>query len=304
MEDGEIVGVEYNGDEEVYGEIVVDATGPSAPLAKALDVTDLQREHQAIGIEYELEGITIDHPDYADLTDAMMLRLDHDLAPGGYSWIFHTGADTAKVGVCYIQNESYQDYASENRTIDGYLEYWLDRDPRFETATKLAGKQHRGSAHIQMPGQLSTDNFMAIGDTVPTIDPLWGEGIHKCMKSARAAAVAADNCLTPRHPDTSAENLAVYDELWHEEVAPKARTRLLMTELLYLAPNERYDQLMADLNRTDEDTLAAVNDGDPLAMRKLFHLSDLPLLRKYAGQRLAPRIPASAQAAIQKLGFW
>ncbi len=30
-EGGEIVGVRYNGDEEVYGEIVIDATGPAAP---------------------------------------------------------------------------------------------------------------------------------------------------------------------------------------------------------------------------------------------------------------------------------
>jgi digeranylgeranylglycerophospholipid reductase len=100
MEGGDIVGVRYNGDQEVYADIVVDATGPAAPLAKALGVSDLQRPKQAIGVEYELEGIDVDHPDYADLTDSMMLRLDHDLAPGGYSWIFHTGGDTAKVGIC------------------------------------------------------------------------------------------------------------------------------------------------------------------------------------------------------------
>jgi digeranylgeranylglycerophospholipid reductase len=121
---------------------------------------------------------------------------------------------------------------------------------------------------------------MAIGDTVPTIDPLWGEGIHKGMKSARAAAATADACLTPSEPDTSAEAMEVYDRLWHSEVAPKARTRLLMTELLYLADNDRYDQLMTDLRATDGDTLNAVNSGDKLAARKLLHLSDLSLLAK------------------------
>jgi len=303
MDDGEIVGIEYNGDQEVYGDIVVDATGPAAPLAKALGVTDLAREHQAIGIEYEFEGVTLDHPDYADLTDAMMLRLDHDLAPGGYSWIFHTGGDTAKVGVCYIQNEAYQDRAREDMTIDGYLDYWLDRDPRFEDATKIAGKQHRGSAHIQLPGSMTTDNFMAIGDTVPSIDPLWGEGIHKCMKSARAAAVTADRCLTPGQPDTSAAEMQVYEDLWHEEVAPKAKTRLLMTELLYMASNDRYDQLLTDLNRFDQDTLTRVNNGDPLAIRKVVHLSDLPLLGEYVEYKFQPQLPATAQAVIQRLGF-
>ena len=285
-EGGEIVGVEYAGGEEVYADIVVDATGPAAPLAKKLGVSDLERDHQAIGVEWELEGIDIDHDDYADLHDAMMLRLDHDLAPGGYSWIFHTGEDTAKVGLCYIQNESHSERAREGMGIDDYMQYWLETDPRFENAERLEGKQHRGSAHIQKPGELSTDNFMAIGDTVPTIDPLWGEGIHKGMRSARAAAATADACLTPAEPDTSAENMATYDDLWHDWVAPKAQTRLLMTQLLYLAPNDRYDQLMRDLRQASRDVLAEVNGGNVLEMRKLLHLSDLPMLAKFARQRL------------------
>jgi len=285
VEDGEPVGVRYDGNEEVYADIVVDATGPAAPLAKDLGVTDLQRERQAIGIEYEFEGVEADHPEFADCTDAMMLRLDHDLAPGGYSWLFHTGEDTAKVGLCYIQNDSHREYAKQGMGIDDYLEYWLDRDPRFENATRLDGKQHRGSAHIQKPGKLSADSFMAIGDTVPTIDPLWGEGIHKGMLSARAAAATADRALTGT-VDTSAEQMDIYNDLWHSDVAPKMDTRLLMTELLYLTPNDRYDRLMADLRRADGDTLAKVNNGNRLAMRDLIHLDDLPLLVRFARERL------------------
>jgi digeranylgeranylglycerophospholipid reductase len=285
VKNGEVVGVRYNGDEEVYADVVVDATGPAAPLARALDVVDLQREKQAIGVEYEFEGIDLDHPGYADLHDAMMLRLDHDLAPGGYSWIFHTGGDTAKVGLCYIQNESHREYGKDGMTIDGYLDYWLETDPRFADATRLEGKQHRGSAHIQMPTELSTDNFVAIGDTVPTIDPLWGEGIHKGMKSARAAAITVDSCLTPDDQDTSAEQMKLYDHLWHTEVAPKMRTRLLMTELLYLAPNERYDTLMRDLNQSSPETLNDANKGDLRALTKLLHLQDASLVKRLAEER-------------------
>jgi len=279
-EDGDVVGVRYDGDEEVYADVVIDATGPAAPLAKDLGVSDLERENQAIGIEWEMEGVEIDHPRYADLTDAMMLRLDHDLAPGGYSWIFHTGGDTAKVGLCYIQNEKYH-AQGEGLSIDGYLEKWLDSDPRFADAEKLAGKQHRGSAHIQAPGQLSTAGFMAIGDTVPTIDPLWGEGIHKGMKSARAAAITADRCLTGE-VDTSAEAMSVYGDLWHRDVAPDADVRLLMTHLLYYAPNERYDRLMQDMRELGVDTLANANGGSALAIAKLLHGSDLSMLYEFA----------------------
>ena len=286
-EGGEIVGVKYAGDEEVYGDIVVDATGPAAPLAKKLGVTNLKRRNQAIGIEWEMEGVDVDHEGYADLHDAMMLRLDHDLAPGGYSWIFHTGEDTAKVGLCYIQNESFQQYGDASKSIDDYLDYWMETDPRFADAEKLAGKQHRGSAHIQMPANLSTDNFMAIGDTVPTIDPLWGEGIHKCMESARAAAVTADRCFMASDRDTSAEALSIYDDLWHQRVAPNMRTRLTMTQLLYLASNERYDRLMADLQDADVETLSGANEGGWRSLLQFVHASDFPLLARFARERLA-----------------
>ena len=285
VEDGEPVGVRFNGSEEVYADVIVGATGPAAPLAKDLDVCDLDRENQAIGVEYEFEGVDLDHEGYADLHDSMMLRLDHEYAPGGYSWIFHTGGDAAKVGLCYIRNDSYQRYSEVDRTIDGYLDHWLDTDPRFESATRIEGRQHRGSAHIQPPDSLSTDNFMAVGDTVPTIDPLWGEGIHKGMKSGRAAATTIDHCFTRSGADTSAERLALYDELWHEEVAPDMDSRLLITHLLYLAPNERYDRLMQDLHELDHDTLQRANDGDKWAIMRLLHLTDLPLLARLAKHR-------------------
>lgn len=287
MEDGEIVGVTYDGSEEVYGDIIVDATGPSAPLAKALDVCDLKREHQAIGIEYEFRGMDMNPDGHADLNDAMMLRLDHELAPGGYSWIFHTGEDTAKVGVCYIQNESHRENARDDFIIDDYIEYWAETDPRFADAERIEGIQHRGSAHIQLPKSLSTDNFMAVGDTVPTVDPLWGEGIDKCMRSGRAAAIAADNCFMHHERDTSAEMMAVYDKLWHTDVAPSARTRLLMTELLYLGSNDRYDTLIADLNRLDDDTLSKANQGNVRAIASILKLSDVGLLARFARNRFS-----------------
>jgi digeranylgeranylglycerophospholipid reductase len=102
------------------------------------------------------------------------------------------------------------------------------------------------------------------------------------MRSGRAAAIAADHCLTPAERDASMEHISVYADLWHSEVAPDMRRRLVMTELLYLASNDRYDRLLTDLNRTDADTLGAANSGSPLAVTKLLHWDDLNLLKRYA----------------------
>ncbi|MFB6310948.1 MAG: digeranylgeranylglycerophospholipid reductase [Salinirussus sp.] len=286
-ENGEVVGIRYNGDQAVYADIVIDATGPSAPLAKKLDVCDLRRDRQAIGIEYEMRGVRPNVDGFADLRDTMMLRLDHDTAPGGYAWLFHTGDDTAKVGLCYIQNDVHTSRAVEGKTIDGYLQEWIDTDPRLTAAERIEGKQHRGSGHIQLPERLHTDRFMAIGDTVPTIDPLWGEGIGKCMRSGRAAAVAVDHALGHGSWTPDAETLSVYEDLWHEDVAPNVENRLLMTELLYRASNARYDQLMSDLDDLGQETLARANAGSKRAIAKLLKLRDLPTLAGFAWERIS-----------------
>jgi len=44
---------------------------------------------------------------------------------------------------------------------------------------------------------------------------------------------------------------------------------------------------MRDLQKTSDDLLARANRGEKRAMAKLLHLDDLPLLAKYARQRLA-----------------
>jgi digeranylgeranylglycerophospholipid reductase len=43
---------------------------------------------------------------------------------------------------------------------------------------------------------------------------------------------------------------------------------------------------MRDLARADEDTLTRINRGDKLALPKVLHLSDLPLLGRFVRRRL------------------
>jgi digeranylgeranylglycerophospholipid reductase len=125
---------------------------------------------------------------------------------------------------------------------------------------------------------------VAIGDTFPSVDPVWGEGIHKGMRSARAAAAVVDKCLT--EGDTSAENVATYDDLWDAEVTPGSTARLAIAKLLYLAPNERYDAFLRDLNAAGEATLKRANRGNPLGVAKLLRATDVPLLFRFARQWL------------------
>jgi digeranylgeranylglycerophospholipid reductase len=130
---------------------------------------------------------------------------------------------------------------------------------------------------------MSAPGFMAVGDTVPSVDPVWGEGIGKCMRSGRAAAVAADACL--QSDDLSAEATGRYDDIWRERVAPNVGSRLLLANLLYEVSNERYDRFMRDLRAADDNTLRRANEGSKRAMMSMLHLSDLPALAR-VGRRV------------------
>lgn len=81
--------------------------------------------------------------------------------------------------------------------------------------------------------------------------------------------------------DTSAEEMSVYDDLWHEQVAPRQDRRLMMTRLLYLAFNERHDRLMRNLNKLNRDALSEINDGNKREIAKLLYPSDISYLWQY-----------------------
>jgi digeranylgeranylglycerophospholipid reductase len=117
---------------------------------------------------------------------------------------------------------------------------------------------------------------------VPTVDPLWGEGIDKCMRSGRVAAATADRSLTDSERDTSAGELAVYDQLWQDRVAPKVKKRLFMTEMLYRASNDRYDALVDDLHKHSKDKLDSVNAGNLRDMLGMLKFEDVSILVKTA----------------------
>lgn len=84
--------------------------------------------------------------------------------------------------------------------------------------------------------------------------------------------------------DTSADEMTIYDMLWHRNVAPKAAMRLLMTHLIYYAPTERYNRFIRDLRRLSSDTLSSANAGNPFALAKLFHVGDIPLFRDFVAE--------------------
>ena len=292
MEDGSVQGIRYNGDEEIYADIVIDATGPSAPIAQDEEAgfIDLESENRAVGWEYLLEDVELDAEGHSDLTDSMMLRLDHEIAPGGYSWIFDAGDGKAKVGLCYMDNDAHTRYADDDFMVLDSLEEWIVEDERFPEVDERDDidplEKHQGSAHIQVPDEVSAESVMGVGDTVSTVDPLWGEGIDTGMKSGNLAGITALEALGQDPVDTSEEMMEKYDERWWKEIGENRWERNFMTHMMYRMENDRYDRLIQDMKNADQDALSELNNGNLVEGLRLMETKDIPTILEVGKDRI------------------
>ncbi|MWG36044.1 NAD(P)/FAD-dependent oxidoreductase [Halomarina oriensis] len=220
LDDGRVVGVRTRDDETYRADLVVDGTGPDGTLTSALGMWNRDAAQRGIGKEFEVEGR------YEE--DAMLFAFDHDVAPGGYAWVFPAGDGVFKAGVCWV--DDFHARRRTDHTIDDYVRDWLDADPRWTVESIRAG--HAGEVRSDNSvNQRAADGLLAVGDSVSSINPLFGEGIRPAMESARMAADTAIEALLAG--DTSRRRLAAYERRWNREKGSKWKTQRVVGELLY-----------------------------------------------------------------------
>lgn len=239
FEDGHVVGVEYHDGAEpgqLRADVVVDATGPTAELTRQLGMFDRRDALRMVGKEYEVEG-------RCDLS-SMLFSFDHTDAPGGYAWTFPAGDGVFKAGVCWF-DEYYQHHAdSPNRSIDAYVDAWVETDPRWERESVRA--VHAGSALVNdSMNTRAVDGAVAVGDAVSSINPLLGEGIRPGMESATMAADVVLDALSAG--DTSRSRLATYERRWNRARGRHWKRHRLFSDLLYDFSPSQQDQLVRNL---------------------------------------------------------
>ncbi|VVB81244.1 Digeranylgeranylglycerophospholipid reductase [uncultured archaeon] len=234
LEKNRIVGIEYSDSDGVHvvrAKIIIDATGPPAVLASRIGLRKFNPDTHCTGMEFEMEKLKLKKQ------NAIVLRFDNSFAPGGYSWIFSTGKNHGKVGVCWTDSLFRKMKGGGSQL--SYLKKWIKSDSRLNKGICL--EVHAGDAFDDSVKKRSADNFMAVGDAVCTINSFAGEGIRPGMYSGMFAAQTAIKCLKKR--DFSARALSEYDEKWNS-YAKKWSLMRLFSRKLYSLSNEKYDKLV------------------------------------------------------------
>jgi digeranylgeranylglycerophospholipid reductase len=252
MDEGRVGGVRIQrgdyltggGEVVVKAPVVIAADGIEAQVAQwaGLDVR-LPLEDTMVCVQYLLAGVKVD-------PTCTYYTICHEVAPGGYAWVFPKGENRANVGLG-VQADLWQEVAAGlktdaeasgpgvagDRTVLGFLARFIEDHPTLAQGypvTLVAGNVPVAPP----PKPMVSGGLMLVGDAARQVDPLTGGGIINGMQAARIAARVATEAIAAG--DTSASFLSRYEERYHQTVGRKmARNHRLRGRF---PPEKRADQ--------------------------------------------------------------
>jgi digeranylgeranylglycerophospholipid reductase len=229
---------------EVEAQVVIAADGIEAQVGRwaGLDL-QLPLKDTMVCVQYLLAGIEVD-------PTCTRYTLCHELAPGGYAWVFPKGEGKANVGLG-VQADLWKDVLARSRpgpaargenaagrgAVLDLLHRFIESDPRLVRGypvTLIAG-----NVPVALPpSRLVADGLMLAGDAARQVDPLTGGGIINAMAAGQLAAEVAVAAIAAG--DTSAASLARYQEMWQGSVGRKMERNYRLREKFL--PAQRADE--------------------------------------------------------------
>jgi digeranylgeranylglycerophospholipid reductase len=224
---------------EIEAKIIIAADGVEAQMGRwaGLDL-QLPLEDTMVCAQYLLAGIDID-------PSCTCYFIDHDIAPGGYAWIFPKGEGVANVGLGVqadlweehdVQRSPAETVRSLEGTVLGYLTRFVESDSRLSNGspvTLVTGNVPVGLS----PKNIVTDGLMVVGDAARQVDPLTGGGIINAMTAGKLAAEVAAEAIAA--DDISAPFLKEYQTRWDKSQGRKLHRNYRLR--MKFKPQERTD---------------------------------------------------------------
>ena len=135
------------------------------------------------------------------------LYAGHDVAPGGYAWVFPKDNDTANVGLGMHVTPKMR------RPARAYLDDFVQR---LFPKSRILGVMAGGVSGARSMKSMVTDGAALVGESGHTNNPFSGGGIMNALESAEEAGIALGAAL--RAGDLSARTLNDYEKRWRKRV--------------------------------------------------------------------------------------
>ncbi len=184
--------LKHGGEDKVFlTPLVVDASGPTASVAKSLGLYE----------DYDKDTTFYTYQVYAYCDgikeNYLYFGIGEEVAPKGYAWIFPKGQGFANIGV---------GIPGKGDNLDRYLDNFLEKHCK---SIKILGVTHGVVPTGFHRRKLYGDNILILGDAARLADPLTGGGIANAYISGMVAAEAA--FLAKEENDFSSFRLKLYD---------------------------------------------------------------------------------------------
>lgn len=212
---------------EVQAQVVIAADGVEAQVGRwaGLD-TQLPLKDTMVCAQYLMAGIEID-------PTCTYYYIGHQLAPGGYVWIFPKGDGKANVGLG-VQGDLWQ---VKEGTVLRFLSRFIEERPFLAQGSPVT--LVAGNVPVALPpARMVTDGLMLVGDAARQVDPLTGGGIVNAMTAGKLAAEVAAAAIA--ESDTSARSLKRYEDEWQRSTGRKMRRNYRLREKF--PPRRRSDE--------------------------------------------------------------
>ena len=209
-ENNDIVGVSGtgpNGKIIFYSKVIIDATGFTSVISKAMGFVTQWKRFGA-GAEYEAKVENVD-------PDTWWLMVGQEYTPAGYAWIFPLGNNIIRIGVGVGKPESDIDPTQRLKEI---IEKQLGPIKKLGKITPI--EFHYGLIpNDGLSRKTVFNNLILVGDSAGQANPLVLEGIRYAIKFGRVAGKVASDAI--KNKKTDADALYPYEENWRNAIESK-----------------------------------------------------------------------------------
>ncbi|MCJ8306490.1 MAG: NAD(P)/FAD-dependent oxidoreductase [Nitrosopumilus sp.] len=267
-----VSGVGPNGKITFHSKVVIDASGFSSTVCKAMGFVT-QWERFGAGAEYEVKVENID-------SETWWLMVGQQYSPAGYAWIFPLGNNMARIGVGVGKPESNVDPTQRLKEI---MDAKLGPIKKLGKITPI--EFHYGLIpNDGLSRKTVFNNLILVGDSAGQANPLVLEGIRYAIRFGRVAGKVVSDAVKSGKTDESA--LYPYEANWKKEIESKIKSAGKVQDRWISLSDEEWDKeldiikeltseefidfIKADFGLSNMIKLAAHHPK--LAVRQLFNL--------------------------------
>jgi len=249
------VRVQHLGEEyEIGAKVVIGADGVESRVGRWAGLrTSIKMKDMESCFQMTLANLDLDPRN-------IYFYFGHDVAPGGYLWIFPKNERVANVGIG-ISGE-FARYKSAKRYLEAFIS---SRFPGAAVLYTVVG----GVPCAPTLKKITADGLMLVGDAAHQVNPMSGGGITTAMLAGKIAGTVAGRAIAEN--DVSDERLQEYAHEWQQAEGRNHERFHKIKQAVYKLTDDDLNKTAAAILKLPAQKRTIVN----IFKRALFHQPSL-----------------------------